>query len=163
MRCRKCGTLGYSRKTLTPKWRCRSGGCGFEWDDTPSSSEELVEELRLEADRRERDLRREEEGRQRERQLRLEEEERRRNDQAELEALRVEASRRERQLLDEGAERHRKAQNKERGFWLGFIALFIGLFVGRQLTDSAGGSLIGGILFAAVAYYLGENWDDLRS
>ena len=92
MRCRKCGTLGYSRKTLTPKWRCRSGGCGFEWDDTPPSSDELVEELRLEADRRERDLRHEEKGRQR-----------------------------ERQLLDEGAERHRKAQNKERGFGLDLL------------------------------------------
>ena len=162
MRCRKCGTLGYSRKTLTPKWRCRSGGCGFEWDDTPPSSEELVEELRLEADRRERDLRREEEGRQKERQLRLEEEERRRNDQAELEALRVEASRRERQLFDEGAERHRKERDKQRAIGVSFFALFIGLFIGRQLTDSVGGSLIGGILFAAVAYYVGENWDKLK-
>ena len=161
MRCRKCGTLGYSRKTLTPKWRCRSGGCGFEWDDTPSSSEELVEELRLKADRRERDLRREEEGRQRERQLRLEEE-RRRNDQAELEALRVGASRRERQLFDEAAERHRKERDKQRAIGVSFFALFIGLFIGRQLTDPVGGSLIGGILFVAVAYYVGGNWDKLR-
>ena len=93
MRCAKCGTLGYSRNTMTPKWRCRNGACRYEWDDTPPSSEELVEELRLEADRRERDLRREEEGHQREYRLRTDAEEGRRNDQTELEALRLKADR----------------------------------------------------------------------
>jgi len=32
MRCPECGTLGYSRNTMTPKWRCRK--CGREWDDS---------------------------------------------------------------------------------------------------------------------------------
>mgnify|MGYP001222193993 CR=1 len=163
MRCRKCGTLGYSRKTLIPKWRCRSGGCCFEWDDTPPSSEELVEELRLEADRRESELRREQEGRQRERQLRLEEEERRRNDQAELEAIRLESSRRQRQVFDETERQRIKENNKRRGAQLALFGFIAGAAIGRALTDSFGGALIVAILLGAVAYYLGENWDDLRS
>ena len=80
----------------------------------------------------------------------------------ELEALRLEASRRERQLFEE-AERHRiKEQDKQRAIGLAFVAFFIGAFIGRQLTDSFGGALIGAILFAAVAYYVGENWDKLK-
>ena len=132
MRCRKCGTLGYSRKTLTPKWRCRSGGCGFEWDDTPPSSEELVEELRLEADRRERDLRREEEGHQRERQLRLEEE-RRHNDQTELEALRLKADGWERQLRRDAEIAELKNGGKSCGFWFSLAGFIAGLLIGNPL------------------------------
>jgi len=52
MRCPECGANGYSRKTKTPEWRCRSRSCGYEWDATTLPPEELMEELeafRLEA------------------------------------------------------------------------------------------------------------------
>ena len=146
MRCRKCGTPGYSRKTFTPKWRCRSGGCGFEWDDTPSSSEELVEELRLEADRRERALRREEEGHQRQRQLSLEEEERRL----------------ERQYPPGRYRNRHKERNKQRGAELAIFSSIAGAAIGRALTGHFVGAVIVAILFGAVAYYVGENWDKLK-
>ena len=32
MRCPKCGNQGYSRKTMTPEWRCRNGSCDHKWD-----------------------------------------------------------------------------------------------------------------------------------
>ncbi len=38
MRCPECGAPGYSRKTKTPEWRCRSQNCGHEWDATTHSS-----------------------------------------------------------------------------------------------------------------------------
>jgi hypothetical protein len=122
---------------MTPEWRCRRGSCGHEWDEAPPSSEELVEEMRLEADRRESDLRREEEeGRQRERQLRLEEEERR-----ETERQRV------------------KKKNKRQCATLSIFGFIAGAAIGRALTDSFGGALIVAILLGGVVYY----WEDLRS
>ena len=35
MRCPECGATGYSRKTMTPEWRCRK--CGHEWDESNPS------------------------------------------------------------------------------------------------------------------------------
>ena len=35
MRCPECGANGYSRKTMTPEWRCRK--CGHEWDESNPS------------------------------------------------------------------------------------------------------------------------------
>ena len=118
---------------MTPKWRCRERICGYEWDDTPPSPEELVEELRLEADRRERELRREEEGHQRERQLRLEEEERRHNDQAELEALRLRADGWERQLRRDAEIADLKDRGKSLGFFGSLAGFIAGLLIGNLL------------------------------
>ena len=148
---------------MTPEWRCRTVACGYEWDtSTPHPTEEIIERLKREVDSQQRQLniswKKESELATL---LRLEKEGQR-NDQTELEALRVQASRRERQLFDEGVERDRKERDKQRAIWVSFFALFIGLFIGRQLTDSVSGSLLGGILFAAVAYYVVKDWDKLK-
>ena len=42
MRCTECGAPGYSRKTKTPEWRCRSQNCGHEWDATTTTPEEEI-------------------------------------------------------------------------------------------------------------------------
>ena len=42
MRCPNCGGKGYSRKTRTLEWRCRS--CGDEWNQ-PGGTDPMVEEL----------------------------------------------------------------------------------------------------------------------
>ena len=57
MRCPECGAPGYSRKTKTPKFRCRDPKCGFEWDDAilESRLDEQAVESRLEEQRRRND------------------------------------------------------------------------------------------------------------
>ena len=133
MRCPECGAPGYRRKTKTPEWRCSR-----PYPRCGFEWDDAILEL-------------------------LEEEERRLNNQTELEAFRLEADGRKRQLRSEQEVRHRKEKNKQRGGWFATVAFFIGLFIGRQLTDSASGSLLGGILFGFAAYWLGDNWDDSRS
>ena len=126
MRCPECGAPGYRRKTKTPEWRCRSQNCGHEWDATTPRVEEL-EALRREADRRESELR-------------LEEEERRRNDQTELEALREEVDRKKRQLDSVNEERQRTENNTKRGGAFATAVFDIGLIgatvAGRSMATS---------------------------
>ena len=119
MRCPICGSQGYSRKTMTPEWRCRSRSCGYEWDAT-TPPEELMEALRLEIARKDRQLRAAEE-RSRNDQVR------RRKDQMELEELREEVDIRESVLNSLGRERDRKEKNLKRGTAFACNAFFIGL------------------------------------
>ena len=119
MRCPICGSQGYSRKTMTPEWRCRSRSCGYEWDAT-TPPEELMEALRLEVARKDRQLRAAEE-RSRNDQVR------RRKDQMELEELREEVDIRESVLNSLGRERDRKEKNLKRGTAFACTAFFIGL------------------------------------
>ena len=134
MRCPICGSQGYSRKTMTPEWRCRSRSCGYEWDAT-TPPEELMEALRLEVARKDRQLRAAEERsrndqvRSRNDQMALEalrEEERRRKNQMELEELREEVDIKESVLNSLGRERDRKEKNLKRGTAFACTAFFIG-------------------------------------
>ena len=149
MRCTECGAPGYSRKTKTPEWRCRSQNCGHEWDATTPRVEEL-EALRREADRRERELR-------------LEEEERRRNDQTELEALREEVDIKEREFNSLRRERLRTENNTKRGGAFATAVFVIGL-IGASVVGWSGPGIFLGILALSVgAYVLAANWNNWTS
>ena len=122
MRCTECGAPGYSRKTKTPEWRCRSRSCGYEWDATTLPPEEVPPEELME----------------------------------QLEAFRRDADRR--------AEEHRLQEKFDGwGAGLAFLGFFIGLVVGRALSDSAQGSLLGGVLIGLIGYVVGKNWCDWTS
>ena len=166
MRCPICGSQGYSRKTMTPEWRCRSRSCGYEWDAT-TPPEELMEALRLEVARKDRQLRAAEERsrndqvRSRNDQMALEalrEEERRRKDQMELEELREEVDIRESVLNSLGRERDRKEKNLKRGTAFACNAFFIGLIGAALLGLYGSGIILGIIAFSFGAYVLGDHW-----
>ena len=182
MRCPICGSQGYSRKTMTPEWRCRSRSCGYEWDAT-IQPEELMEALRLEVARKDRQLRAAEERsrndqvrsrndqmalealREEERRLNdqmergaLREEERRRKDQMELEELREEVDIRESVLNSLGRERDRKEKNLKRGTAFACNAFFIGLIGAALLGLYGSGIILGIIAFSFGAYVLGDHW-----
>ncbi len=166
MRCPICGSQGYSRKTMTPEWRCRSRSCGYEWDAT-IQPEELMEALRLEVARKDRQLRAAEERsrndqvRSRNDQMALEalrEEERRRKDQMELEELREEVDIRESVLNSLGRERDRKEKNLKRGTAFACNAFFIGLIGAALLGLYGSGIILGIIAFSFGAYVLGDHW-----
>ena len=166
MRCPICGSQGYSRKTMTPEWRCRSRSCGYEWDAT-IQPEELMEALRLEVARKDRQLRAAEERsrndqvRSRNDQMALEalrEEERRRKDQMELEELREEVDIRESVLNSLGRERDRKEKNLKRGTAFACTAFFIGLIGAALLGLYGSGIILGIIAFSFGAYVLGDHW-----
>ena len=166
MRCPICGSQGYSRKTMTPEWRCRSRSCGYEWDAT-IQPEELMEALRLEVARKDRQLRAAEERsrndqvRSRNDQMALEalrEEERRRKDQMELEELREEVDIRESVLNSLGRERDRKEKNLKRGTAFALTAFFIGLIGAALLGLYGSGIILGIIAFSFGAYVLGDHW-----
>ena len=146
MRCPECGALGYSRKTKTPKFRCRDPKCGFEWDDAILESR-LEEQRRLDEQAVESRL----------------DEQRRRNDQAELEALRREEDNRRRRLPFEEEQRRRKDQGDAWGAGCALLGFFIGLAIGRALSDSAQGSILGGLLLGVIGYVVGKNWRDWTS
>ena len=168
-----CGSQGYSRKTMTPEWRCRSRSCGYEWDAT-TPPEELMEALRLEVARKDRQLRAAEERsraleersrndqvRSRNDQMALEalrEEERRRKDQMELEELREEVDIRESVLNSLGRERDRKEKNLKRGTAFACNAFFIGLIGAALLGLYGSGIILGIIAFSFGAYVLGDHW-----
>ena len=170
-----CGSQGYSRKTMTPEWRCRSRSCGYEWDAT-TPPEELMEALRLEIARKDRQLRAAEE-RSRNDQMALEalrEEERSRNDQMERGALREEERSRKHQMeLEElreevdiresvlnslGRERDRKEKNLKRGTAFACTAFFIGLIGAALLGLYGAGIILGIIAFSFGAYLIGDHW-----
>ena len=166
MRCPICGSQGYSRKTMTPEWRCRSRSCGYEWDAT-TPPEELMEALRLEVARKDRQLRAAEERsrndqvRSRNDQMALEalrEEERRRKDQMELEELREEVDIKESVLNSLGRERDRKEKNLKRGTAFACTAFFIGLIGAALLGLYGSGIILGIIAFSFGAYVLGDHW-----
>ena len=150
MRCPICGSQGYSRKTMTPEWRCRSRSCGYEWDAT-IQPEELMEALRLEVARKDRQLRAAEE-RSRNDQVRS------RNDQMELEELREEVDIRESVLNSLGRERDRKEKNLKRGTAFACTAFFIGLIGAALLGLYGSGIILGIIAFSFGAYVLGDHW-----
>ena len=150
MRCPICGSQGYSRKTMTPEWRCRSRSCGYEWDAT-TPPEELMEALRLEVARKDRQLRAAEE-RSRNDQVR------RRKDQMELEELREEVDIRESVLNSLGRERDRKEKNLKRGTAFACTAFFIGLIGAALLGLYGSGIILGIIAFSFGAYVLGDHW-----
>ena len=159
MRCPICGSQGYSRKTMTPEWRCRSRSCGYEWDAT-IQPEELMEALRLEVARKDRQLRAAEE-RSRNDQMALEalrEEERRRKNQMELEELREEVDIRESVLNSLGRERDRKEKNLKRGTAFALTSFFIGLIGAALLGLYGSGIILGIIAFSFGAYVLGDHW-----
>ena len=145
-----CGSQGYSRKTMTPEWRCRSRSCGYEWDAT-IQPEELMEALRLEVARKDRQLRAAEE-RSRNDQVRS------RNDQMELEELREEVDIRESVLNSLGRERDRKEKNLKRGTAFACTAFFIGLIGAALLGLYGSGIILGIIAFSFGAYVLGDHW-----
>ena len=166
MRCPICGSQGYSRKTMTPEWRCRSRSCGYEWDAT-TPPEELMEALRLEVARKDRQLRAAEE-RSRNHQVRsrndqmergaLREEERSRKHQMELEELREEVDIRESVLNSLGRERDRKEKNLKRGTAFACTAFFIGLIGAALLGLYGAGIILGIIAFSFGAYLIGDHW-----
>ena len=119
MRSPECGAHGYSRKTMTPEWRCSRRSCGYLWDATVLPSEEVPYEELME----------------------------------QLEAFRHDADRRveERSLQD---------KYSSRGAVFAFSGLFIGLFIGRQLTGTEIGSICGGILLGFPAWMVGRYWND---
>ena len=84
-------------------------------------------------------------------------------DIAELEARRLEAERKENRLRFEEDERRRKAKAKYRAVGFAIAGFFIGLIIGNLLSWAAPGIALGGMLLGAAAYWLAENWDDLRS
>tara|TARA_B000000460_G_C21229434_1_gene269969 strand:+ start:94 stop:552 length:459 start_codon:yes stop_codon:yes gene_type:complete len=151
---------------MTPEWRCRSRSCGYEWDAT-IQPEELMEALRLEVARKDRQLRAAEERsrndqvRSRNDQMALEalrEEERRRKDQMELEELREEVDIRESVLNSLGRERDRKEKNLKRGTAFACNAFFIGLIGAALLGLYGSGIILGIIAFSFGAYVLGDHW-----
>lgn len=89
--------------------------------------------------------------------LRLEEQ-RHRNDQAELEELRRNEDDRRRLLEIEEEERRRKSQSDAWGAGFAFLGFFIGLVIGRALSDSGQGSILGGLLLGGIGYVVGKNW-----
>ena len=135
---------------MTPEWRCRSRSCGYEWDAT-TPPEELMEALRLEIARKDRQLRAAEE-RSRNDQVRS------RNDQMELEELREEVDIRESVLNSLGRERDRKEKNLKRGTAFACNAFFIGLIGAALLGLYGSGIILGIIAFSFGAYLIGDHW-----
>ena len=157
MRCPICGSQGYSRKTMTPEWRCRSRSCGYEWDAT-TPPEELMEALRLEVARKDRQLRAAEERSRALEERSRNDQVRSRNDQMELEELREEVDIRESVLNSLGRERDRKEKNLKRGTAFACTAFFIGLIGAALLGLYGSGIILGIIAFSFGAYVLGDHW-----
>jgi uncharacterized protein YlxW (UPF0749 family) len=110
---------------------------------------EELEALRREADRRERELRLEEE--------------RRRNDQTELEALREEVDRKERQLDSVNEERQRTENNTKRGGAFATAVFVISLTGASVVGWSGPGIFLGILVLSFSAYGLAANWNNWTS
>ena len=145
---------------MTPEWCCRTVTCGYEWDiATPHPTEEMMERLRREVDRQQRQLNkawdRESEL---EKKLRFEEEGRR-NDQTQLEALRLKADRSESRLQSKEAEARLDGKKRARGGWFAFGGFFLSFVVGMQLAPgSSYGVLWRAIIVSVIAYFVGKDW-----
>ena len=141
--CPECGAKGYERKTKTPEWRCRK--CGFEWDAA------LWEEKRQRYHQYVHD------------QLQRSWDEFvsreplwRRKDDESYESLEAERKRGER--MEENL-RLWKEKRKRRGKQFAVGGGIIGIIVGGYAATSVGAVLVA-VLFAVVAYYVGENLVD---
>ena len=119
--------------------------------DATTPPEELMEALRLEIARKDRQLRAAEEH---SRAV----EERSRKHQMELEALREEVDIRESVLNSLGRERDRKEKNLKRGTAFACTAFFIGLIGAALLGLYGAGIVLGIIAFSFGAYVLGDHW-----
>ena len=153
--CPECGAKGYNRKKLIPEWRCSR--CGYEWDAT-IQPEELMEALRLEVARKDRQLRAAEERSRALEERSRNDQVRSRNDQMELEELREEVDIRESVLNSLGRERDRKEKNLKRGTAFACTAFFIGLIGAALLGLYGSGIILGIIAFSFGAYLIGDHW-----